>query len=1090
MRLANTACDDRTWKDEYHLTFTKLDAEGKPLWIRDARGNLVMQYITPPKPTRLADQPNEDIPSHTDPATGQPIYSAPCYDIAGNLLFQHSMDAGDRWMINDAAGKPDGGVGFQRAPGRHRPVRRAAPLLHRVRRAPPAHRPLAADLGSSHPRRSEKPRSPTSSTRAIMVERFEYCDANSAAGTPNAQLGADQTANLIGQLIRHYDPSGLTETVRRDFKGNVLEVNRRLNNQPTESLIDWQGDSLTLVTKLETEIFRQITEYDALNRMTLHYNWHRDPTSVAAYSPVYNQRGALKSESLLVRASRTSAGPTGGVNAGKPDAIQEIRYNAKGQKTFLHLGNGTVTQYEYDPFNFRLRQIFTNRPPPPQAFPTYRSNLQDNGVFQQLLYTYDPVGNVTEVEDQAYKPVFFNGGIAEPKSQYEHDALYRLVWASGRETDQGRVAAMNGDEPDLGHGFPVTDQTLRRYIQLYEYDPAGNFLTMEHRVPTDSSSGWTRHYTPATDSNRLLRTWTGTTDWDHAPTAKRTEYLYDTHGSMRNLARTAAEYHLRWDHRDMIGSIDLGGGGQAYYQYDAGTQRTRKIIERNPPDAASHTIKEERIYLGGYELYRRYIGDPSDPVEEIESHHLLEGQQRVLLVDDVVRVRAPRPDDVAVAVQTLFRYQYNNHLGSACLELDDQSKIISYEEFRPYGTSAYRAVNGTIQAPPKRYRYTGMERDEESGLSYHSARYLLSWLGSWVSTDPIGIGDGLNIYEYVHGNPVVRVDNRGMADSTVALGDQVVPVQKEMSMEEATAAINDTWKWDEPNSEFAESARQFYGEKFQAAYKKKADAGMKGVFTVWALLGIAVVSGVAGGLVGGAILTAGGGAEATVGVKLFATGVGGAVGGGVDVGGEQLLRAGLHERLLSRREAAVRIGLSIAVPIVAEAGAAVIGRVVSKIRLEKELSLEAKLEVIGLTKKEAGPVVASAKAGATGEIYAGRNPTPTRELHPVLEERRLEHLEITGGQSNTWYGGAWEEHAEIKAVNDALWAREAQFGPQTAADLRDIVVHVESTAGLAKPRCTRCFLITKGVQTSSALEAAEKKQFEDILRGLYDNRPF
>lgn len=35
--------------DEHHITFTKLDAEGKPLWIRDARNNLVMQYITPIK---------------------------------------------------------------------------------------------------------------------------------------------------------------------------------------------------------------------------------------------------------------------------------------------------------------------------------------------------------------------------------------------------------------------------------------------------------------------------------------------------------------------------------------------------------------------------------------------------------------------------------------------------------------------------------------------------------------------------------------------------------------------------------------------------------------------------------------------------------------------------------------------------------------------------------------------------------------------------------------------------------------------------------------------------------------------------------
>ena len=169
---------------------------------------------------------------------------------------------------------------------------------------------------------------------------------------------------------------------------------------------------------------------------------------------------------------------------------------------------------------------------------------------------------------------------------------------------------MVGDQPP-GHGFPVTDQTLRRYIQRYKYDPVGNFLVMAHSVPTDSTSSWTRQYQPATNSNRLLRTWTGTKDWDNASPDKRTDCLYDTHGSMRNLARTAAEYHLRWDHRDMISGINLGGGGQADYQYDASKHRSRKVIGRNPPDAASHTTREERIYLGSYELYRRYTGDSS-----------------------------------------------------------------------------------------------------------------------------------------------------------------------------------------------------------------------------------------------------------------------------------------------------------------------------------------------------------------------------------------------------------------------------------------------------------------------------------------------
>ena len=56
-------------KDEKYLTFTKLDAEGKPLWIRDARKNLVMQYITPPVLNNQAADPVTGFA----PATTSPV---------------------------------------------------------------------------------------------------------------------------------------------------------------------------------------------------------------------------------------------------------------------------------------------------------------------------------------------------------------------------------------------------------------------------------------------------------------------------------------------------------------------------------------------------------------------------------------------------------------------------------------------------------------------------------------------------------------------------------------------------------------------------------------------------------------------------------------------------------------------------------------------------------------------------------------------------------------------------------------------------------------------------------------------------------
>jgi hypothetical protein len=69
------------------------------------------------------------------------------------------------------------------------------------------------------------------------------------------------------------------------------------------------------------------------------------------------------------------------------------------------------------------------------------------------------------------------------------------------------------------------------------------------------------------------------------------------------------------------------------------------------------------------------------------------------------------------APQQLIRYQFGNHLGSASLELNYQEQIITYEEYTPYGSTSYQAVHSQTETP-KRYQYTGKERDEESGLYY------------------------------------------------------------------------------------------------------------------------------------------------------------------------------------------------------------------------------------------------------------------------------------------------------------------------------------------------------------------------------------
>src|SRR5207247_7888059 len=117
----------------------------------------------------------------------------------------------------------------------------------------------------------------------------------------------------------------------------------------------------------------------------------------------------------------------------------------------------------------------------------------------------------------------------------------------------------------------------------------------------------------------------------------------------------------------------------------------------------------------------------------------------------------------------LIRYQFGNHLGSASLELDDQAQIISYEEYVPYGSSTYQAVRSQTETP-KRFRHLGKERDEESGLYYFGARYYAPWVGRWVQCDPAEFVDGLDLYQYVAGNPTRYRDPTGFGPEEQALG--------------------------------------------------------------------------------------------------------------------------------------------------------------------------------------------------------------------------------------------------------------------------------------------------------------------------------
>jgi len=188
----------------------------------------------------------------------------------------------------------------------------------------------------------------------------------------------------------------------------------------------------------------------------------------------------------------------------------------------------------------------------------------------------------------------------------------------------------------------------------------------------------------------------------------------------------------------------------AWYAYDASGERVRKVWDKG-------AVVEERIYVGGYEVWRQ-LDDEGEVQEERQTLHVMDDESRIAMVETLTVTESSDLDEAAV---TRVRYQLGDHLGTALLEVDGAGGVISYEEYHPYGTTAWWAEASAIEVSRKRYRYTGKERDEETGLQYHSARYYAPWLGRWDRVDPIGLRDGGNRWVYLKGQPIHTRDLSG-----------------------------------------------------------------------------------------------------------------------------------------------------------------------------------------------------------------------------------------------------------------------------------------------------------------------------------------
>ncbi|KAG8771618.1 hypothetical protein FRC15_003321, partial [Serendipita sp. 397] len=294
------------------------------------------------------------------------------FGMLGQPVHYANMESGERWVLLDIEGKPK--YTWDSRGYRFRAV------FDQLQRTVETFQQLNTDT-------------------EMLVERAIFGET----------LASPENSNSRMALVQFDDQAGVSATDLYDFKGNPV-TGKRVLAQDYKSTIDWLES-----VPLDNEEFKTTTSYDALNRaisIILPYG--------TIMRPKYNISGQIKQVEAML--------------AGEPGTtvfVSNIDYNARGQRTSITYRNGVSTTYEYDRLTNRLVHTITKRDP--GAFPGDCPKPPLSGwpgcQIQNIFFTDDPMGNGTNIRDDAQQSIFFRNQRVDPTSSFIYDAIYRLIEA-------------------------------------------------------------------------------------------------------------------------------------------------------------------------------------------------------------------------------------------------------------------------------------------------------------------------------------------------------------------------------------------------------------------------------------------------------------------------------------------------------------------------------------------------------------------------------------------------------------------------------------------------------------------------------------
>jgi RHS repeat-associated protein len=523
------------------------------------------------------------------------------------------------------------------------------------------------------------------------------------------------------------------------------------------------GDPNAICRRTDGKTITTTYSYDSTNRLTqMSYS---DSTPTVTYS--YDSTSCLSlSVSCYNLGHRTGMSDGSGSTAWAYDAVGKVlresrtinsvtksityEYNLDGTtKTITYPGGRKIT---YTTGNAELSTAAVD---------------SDNSINYATSATYAPQGALDSVQNGA------NLG-----SKYFYNNRLQPCRISIRNTGSAPTSCTDsttGNVLDLAYSYAqgtyyynngnITTQTNKitsGRTQTYTYDPLNRLLSAQSSA-TSGGDCWGQEFgnnaTPPTLADDALgNLWLTTSTNCSSPAPSwsingynqitNSGFTYDNGGG--NTADSNNTYSYDAENR-LISAVT--GGGTYCYIYDGNGLRVAKAQPQSGytcTDTSPHAPTVNKIY------WRDAGGGTIAESDENGSTTNSSYNEYVFFAGQ--RIAQSNPNSSTV------NYYFADHLGSTRVVTDASGSPCFEADYLPYGME--NTPNSFTNSCSTNYKFTGYERDTETGNDYAFARYYSYSLERFLSPDPLG-GDGsdpqsLNRYTYVLNNPVNQTDPMGL----------------------------------------------------------------------------------------------------------------------------------------------------------------------------------------------------------------------------------------------------------------------------------------------------------------------------------------